>query len=198
MRLYVDGALVINEWRDGGQREVTADRQLAAGNHTLRVEYYERAGMAVVQVRWEKATTDAVWKGEYWPNLSLSGAPVLVRNDPELALDWQEGSPGDAVPSDAFSARWTRRVFFEAGTYRFNVLVDDGVRLWLDDRLILDEWSDHDSSRLSTDYVLARGTYTVKVEYYERIGNARIQVWWEKVAGPPIPTGRASTLRGVT
>jgi single-stranded DNA-binding protein len=199
VRLYVDGALVLDEWRDGGQREVTAERQLVAGNHTVRVEYYERSGNAVIQVRWEKATstaTDATWKGEYWSNLDLQGAPALTRSDPDLAFDWQEGSPGGGIPSDSFSARWTRRVFFEAGTYRFNVLVDDGVRLWLDDRLILDEWSDHNLSRLSTDYVLARGTYTVKVEYYERIGKARIQVWWESVAGPSYPDWKGEYWSG--
>jgi hypothetical protein len=199
VRLYVDGALVIDEWRDGGQREVTAERQLAAGNHAVRVEYYERSGNAVIQVRWEKATpatTDATWKGEYWPNLDLQGAPALTRSDPTLAFDWQEGSPGGGISSDSFSARWTRRVFFEAGTYRFNILVDDGVRLWLDDRLILDEWSDHNSSRLSTDYVLARGTYTVKVEYYERIGKARIHVWWESTAGPSYPDWKGEYWSG--
>jgi hypothetical protein len=199
VRLYVDGALVIDEWRDGGQREVSADRQLAAGQHSLRVEYYERGGSALIQVRWDRATSttpDTTWKGEYWPNLDLQGVPALTRSDPELAFDWQEGSPGGAVPSDSFSARWTRRIFFEAGTYRFHILADDGVRLWLEDRLILDEWTDHNSSRLSTDYVLSRGVYTVKVEYYERIGKARIHVWWESVGGPSYPDWKGEYWSG--
>jgi hypothetical protein len=188
IRLFVDGALAIDEWRDGGRRELTADRKLSAGMHTLRVEYYERGGMAVAQVRWEKMASavpdDPAWKGEYWANLNLSGSPALVRSDPVLAFDWGQGTPGGTIPSDSFSARWTRRLNFEAGTYRFHVLVDDGVRLWMDSRLILDGWSDHDSKKLTVDYTLARGSYALKVEYYERIGNARIHVWWEKIADP--------------
>jgi len=188
IRLYVDGTLVIDEWRDGGRRERTADRKLSAGTHTLRVEYYERGGMATAQVRWERMATDApddpVWKGEYWANLNLSGSPALVRNEATLAFDWGQGSPGNAIPSDNFSARWTRRMSFEAGTYRFHALVDDGIRLWIDSRLVMDAWSDHDSTKQTVDYTLARGSYTLKVEYYERIGNARIWVWWEKITDP--------------
>jgi hypothetical protein len=185
LRLFVDGALVIDAWQDGSRRDLTADRRLSAGMHTLRVEYYERQGMAVAQVRWEKLAStvpdDQAWKGEYWANLNLSGSPVLVRNDPTLAFDWGQGSPGNAIPSDNFSARWTRRLNLDAGTYRFHILVDDGVRLWVDSRLILDAWSDHDAANLTVDYAMAGGSYTLKVEYYERIGNARIWLWWEKV-----------------
>jgi hypothetical protein len=188
MRLFVDGVLVLDEWRDGAQREVTAERRLTAGAHALRVEYYEHGGVAFARMRWEKVTPtapdDPAWKGEYWTNLNLSGNPALVRNEPVLAFDWGQGTPGGTLPSDDFSARWTRRVNFDAGTYRFHVLVDDGMRLRLNDRLILDAWSDHDSARFTTDQRLARGTYTIKVEYYERISNARIHMWWEKVAAP--------------
>jgi hypothetical protein len=157
--------------------------------HTLRLEYYERQGMAVAQLRWEKMPSmvvdDTTWKGEYWANLNLSGSPTLVRSDPTLAFDWGQGAPGaGTLPSDNFSARWSRRLNFDAGTYRFHVLVDDGVRLWLDSRLILDAWSDHDSNELTVDYTMAKGSYMLKVEYYERIGNARIWVWWEKIGGP--------------
>ncbi|MBL7200681.1 MAG: hypothetical protein ISS56_11055 [Anaerolineae bacterium] len=191
IRLFVDGGLVLDEWRDGAQREATVDRRLTAGTHTLRVEYYEHGGVAVARVRWEKVTPiapdDPAWKGEYWANLNLSGNPAHVRSDPVLAFDWGQGNPGGTIPSDNFSARWTRKVNLNAGTYRFHVLVDDGIRLRLNDRLILDAWTDHDSARLTTDYTLATGTYTIKVEYYERIGNARVHVWWERVAAPGYP-----------
>jgi hypothetical protein len=184
IRLYIDGEPVIDEWRNGSRREMTQDRRLAAGQHTLRIEYYEDGGEAVARVRWEKVTTGSSWKGEYWPNMDLDGEPAMVRNDLDVAFDWQQASPGQGIPEDGFSARWTRTVAFEPGTYRFHVLMDDGVRLWLDERLILDAWSDHDAERVSVAYVLNHPAYTVKVEYYERVGNARIHVWWERVAAP--------------
>ncbi|MGB2775155.1 MAG: PA14 domain-containing protein, partial [Anaerolineae bacterium] len=52
-RLFVDGALLINEWRDGSRRELTVDHALATGNHALRVEYYEATGEALIVLWWE-------------------------------------------------------------------------------------------------------------------------------------------------
>jgi len=181
MRLYVDGTLVIDSWRDGGRREVTGDRQLASGSHAVRVEYYERSGEALVQVRWEKITSYPNWKGEYWSNRTLSGSPSLVRNDASIDFKWGWGSPAATLPSTDFSARWTRTMDFDAATYRFHVLVDDGARLWVDDALIIDTWRDGSIREVKKDYTLARGAHTVRVTYYEHGGEARIQVWWEKV-----------------
>jgi hypothetical protein len=184
LRLYVDGDLIIDDWRDGSRREITADRKLSAGTHTLRVEYYEQTGTAVASVWWDRVTTYPDWKGEYWLNRELSGDPALVRNDQAIGFDWGKGSPAESIPDNHFSARWTRKVAFDKGTYRFYALVDDGIRIYVDDRLVLDSWTDHDAKELVADYALAKGTYTVRVEYYERIGNARIDVRWEKVESP--------------
>lgn len=188
VRVYVDGMLLIDDWKDGGRRELTADRQLAAGSHTLRVEYYERGGTAVIRFGWEDITAlKLAWKGEYWDNRTLTGSPVLIRMDSALAFDWGQGSPSRSLPEDDFAARWTRRTYFEADTYRFNVLVDDGVRLWVDGQLILDAWDDHDSAEFAVNHVLTQGIHTLRVDYYERIGRARIWVWWEKAAGSVYP-----------
>jgi hypothetical protein len=182
LRLYVDGDVVIDEWRGGSRRQAAVDRQLSGGEHTVRVEYYEQTGVATAHVWWEKVTTYPDWKGEYWANRSLGGEPALVRNDQAIDFDWQLGDPGEPIPGDQFSARWTREVGFDRGTYRFHALVDDAVRLWVDNQLIIDAWYNHSEHELVTDYALTAGTHAVKVEYYENIGKARITVWWEKVA----------------
>jgi hypothetical protein len=182
IRLYVDGDLLIDQWRDGGRREVTADRRLTAGRHTLRVEYYERSGVALAQVRWEKVTSYPDWKGEYWPNLNLQGNPAIARNDAKLDFDWKQGSPGGAIPADGFSARWTRQASFDAAVYRFRVLADDGIRLWVDGQLLIDKWQDQHPTEYTADRTMVRGAHSIKVEYYEHTGGARVKVWWEKVA----------------
>ncbi len=187
VRIYVDTTLVLDAWQDGAQREVTADYKIAAGSHTLRVEYYEHVGGAIIQVWWEKLTAYPDWKGEYWPNRTLSGNPVLVRNDENISFNWGAGSPAPAVPANGFSARWTRTYLFEGATYRFHVIVDDGARLWVDDRLILDSWHDGSAREITVDYALVQGTHSLRVEYYENTGEARIQVWWEKIASPSYP-----------
>jgi len=182
-RLWVDDALVVDSWSDGGRREVTGDYRLSAGHHALRVEYYERAGEASIQLRWEKIDVYPDWRGEYWSNPNLSGSPALVRNDRTVDFDWRQNAPAAGLPSDNFSARWTRKVGFDADTYRFHVIVDDGARLWVDDRLYIDSWRDGVARELTADVPLARGQHSLRLEFYERGDKARIRLWWDKV-GP--------------
>ncbi|MCS7220955.1 MAG: PA14 domain-containing protein [Anaerolineae bacterium] len=187
IRLYVDNELVINEWRDGSRRELIAERWLSAGVHTLRVEYYERTGEAVAQVWWEKIAPYADWRGEYWPNRRLDSRPTLVRNDRAVDFNWGLGAPDASLPADNFSARWSRVADFEAGTYRFHVIVDDGARLWVDNQLLVDEWRDGGERELTADLSLSQGRHTVLVEYYEHTGYARIRVWWERIGAATYP-----------
>jgi hypothetical protein len=187
IRLWVDDALMIDEWRDGGRREVTADHRLSAANHRLRVEYYERGGDALVHIWWERLASYPDWKGQYWSNRRLDGSPAVVRNDGKIDFNWRRGAPAAGLPADNFSARWTRKAEFDAATYRFHVAVDDGARLWVDDRLILDTWHDGGVREVTADHALARGTHHLRVEYYERRGEARIRVWWKKVSSPSYP-----------
>jgi hypothetical protein len=187
VRLYVDDALVIDAWRDSASREVTADHWVLGGNRNVRVEYYERGGNALIRVWWERLASFPDWKGEYWPNRNLSGNPALVRNDVNLDFKWGQGTPAPNLPADNFSARWTRTFKFEAATYRFHVRVDDGARLWVDDRLIVDAWRDGSARELTADHALTKGKHGLRVEYYEHTGGARIRVWWEKVPSPTYP-----------
>ncbi|NJN95062.1 MAG: SH3 domain-containing protein, partial [Anaerolineales bacterium] len=122
------------------------------------------------------------WRGEYFNNAGLSGAPVVVRNDGNISFNWGAGAPAANVPADNFSARWTRSLYLDGGTYRFILRVDDGVRLWLDDRLVVDAWYDGAARDVSGTYTLGSGYHNLRVEYYERAGDASIALRWEKIA----------------
>lgn len=136
-RLYVDGDLVINEWRDGSRRQFTAERNLSGGNHSLRVEYYERTGEAIIQLWWEKIPSPPKprvfneWKTEYWANRQLSGSPAFLANSEAINFHWGERAPKVGLPADNFSARWTRTLTFEPGVYLLYAQADDGIRLHL-------------------------------------------------------------------
>ena len=134
-RLWVDGNLLIDAWSTGSSREITQDLGMTRGEHTLRLEYFEARGRASVRLFWEKprASSFPDWKGEYWPNADLSGAPSLTRNDARIDFEWGPKAPASGVPSDRFSVGWTRAVTFPGGIYRFSLRADDGVRLWIDD-----------------------------------------------------------------
>lgn len=190
MRLYINGELVINEWRDASRREVTAERTLSGGNQFIQVEYYERSGDATMQLWWERSSYPD-WKGEYWNNRQLSGTPTVTRNDRQIDFNWGAGSPDAAIPADNFSARWTRALPFEAGAYRFRVFADDGVRLWLDNQLIMDSWQGG-TGEVAAERMITAGTHSLRLEYYEATGQATIRLWWEKLTPTATPTATAS------
>ena len=124
------------------------------------------------------------WRAEYWANGALEGAPALVRNDSFVDFNWGEGSPNITVPMDNFSARWTRDIQFEEGTYRFHVVVDDGARLWVDDQLLIDEWREGSPRQATNVLALVEGVHSLRVDFYEQTGGARIRLWWEKIVSP--------------
>jgi hypothetical protein len=131
------------------------------------------------------------WRGEYYGNESLDGAPIVVRTDATLDFDWQLEAPASGVPQDSFSVRWRGRWPFEEGDYRFNVYSDDGARLWVNGIQVINRWQDQSATLAYGDLRLQAGEYDVQVDYYDALGNARIHVWWERVPmATPSPTSQ--------
>jgi RNase P/RNase MRP subunit p29 len=182
VRLWVDGQLLIDQWNDHSLRTYSVERPMTQGKHSVRVEMYERTGRAAITFWREVVETYPDWKGEYFGNSGLNGAPSLVRNDRGIDFNWGEGTPAPGLPVDNFGVRWTRQLQFPTGYYRFFVEVDDGVRLWVDGALIIDQWHDGIGS-YTGDIYLTQGTHTVRMEMYEHAGGAKARMWWAQQEG---------------
>jgi hypothetical protein len=183
VRVWLNNELIIDQWHAAANTTYSADRALGSGAHALRVEYYENKGDARVQFWWERAGDFPQWRGDYFANANLSGAAALVRNDAEISFNWASGAPAAGLPADNFSARWSRTTWFDEGAHRFYLLSDDGFRLYLDGALLLDDWRDGNARNTAADVWLPAGNHSVHLEYYERSGNALIQLRWEKLGG---------------
>ncbi|MCA9955776.1 MAG: SH3 domain-containing protein [Anaerolineales bacterium] len=194
MRVYVDNVLVIDSWTDSQVHSLSADVYLYAGDHSVKVEYYEAGGKAVAKLSWAAVGGTAPvpianWKGEYFNNISLSGSPVVVRDDASINFDWGVGSPATTVPADQFSARWTRSQTFEAGKYRFTLQVDDGARLWVNNQLVIDKWVNGNTT-YTADVDLPSGSVPIQLEYFENVGGAVAKLSWTKLSGSGDWTGQ--------
>lgn len=190
IRVYVDDKLIIDQWYDQSPQTFTADISLTADHHLIKVEYYENGGGAVAKVSWEPVSAPSdVWRGEYFDNPSLSGAPRLTLRDARIDFDWGYRSPAREIPNDRFSVRWTREVTFEPGSYRFTATTDDGVRLWVNEHLLIDNWRDQAfTARSGTIYL--EGNVPLKMAYYENGGVAAARLTWEREGeNPPPPDG---------
>ncbi|HSR35099.1 MAG TPA: PA14 domain-containing protein, partial [Anaerolineae bacterium] len=108
--------------------------------------------------------SDPAWQAAYWNNMTLSGSPVLQRSESTVDYHWGSGSPGPGVPADGFSARWSRYLDLAAGTYRFTTTSDDGMRVYVDSSLIINEWYDHSTKTVSADKALVAGHHLIVVE----------------------------------
>lgn len=78
------------------------------------------------------------------------------------------GAPtGVGICTDDFSVRWVKTQSFAAGTYTFTVTADDGVRVYLDGSLVIDQWKDQAPTTYTASRSVSAGDHTVSVEYYE-------------------------------
>lgn len=136
------------------------------------------AGTTWAQTIPPAAQTVTGWQAAYWNNITLSGDPVLSRDETAINHDWGFGSPDPAVTPDRFSARWTGTLHVEPGQYRFTLIVDDGARLWVNDQLLIDSWQVQAESSYTADIYLPGGEIPVRLDYFENTGLAAVRLSW--------------------
>jgi hypothetical protein len=123
--------------------------------------------------------------GAYYDNLDFTGL-VLSRTDGPVDFDWGAGSPDGGVGVDTFSVRWTGRVRAEfTEVYTFTTRTDDGVRLWVNGELLVDQWVNQSATEHGGSLALTAGShYTIQMDYYENGGNAVAQLMWSSPSTP--------------
>ncbi len=139
-------------------------------------------------------------RGEYFRTADLSGTPALVRTDAQIGFRWDRGSPtdnllargeaapGQGIPNDNFSIRWSGQLLPPvSGRYRIEAAADDGYRLYVDGKRVLDHWTTSD--RLQGDGVdldLEAGrAYEVKLEYFDAERDAGVRLGWRMPGAKP-------------
>ena len=116
----------------------------------------------------------------YFNNKDLTGTPVLTRFE-TVDFNWGNASPGTGVNADNFSARWSvTSVAPTTGNYRFQTVSDDGVRVWINGNLVINNWTDHGpTTDTSANIALTAGdTLKVTMEFYENGGGAEARLRW--------------------
>jgi uncharacterized repeat protein (TIGR03806 family) len=205
VRLWVNNVLVIDQWVDQGASQWSGTIALAAGvRYDIRMEYFENGGDAVARLEWSSPSIprQVVPQSQLYPpaapgsgtglaavyfaNQTLSGAPALTRTDATVDFDWGNGGPGGSIPVDHFSARWSGQVQAAVSeTHTFWVTGDDGVRLWVDNVLLVDAWVDQPPTERSGSISLTAGTkYDLRLEYFENGGGAVARLAWSSPSTP--------------
>lgn len=120
--------------------------------------------------------------GSYFANRTLTGSATASRTDSTVNFDWGNGTPGvSGIAANNFSVRWTGSLRApKTGNYKFQTVSDDGVRLYINNALVIDNWNDHgstiDTSAIVT--LTAGQSYPVRLEFYENGGDAAVKLSW--------------------
>ncbi|MBN2261770.1 MAG: glycoside hydrolase family 3 C-terminal domain-containing protein [Prolixibacteraceae bacterium] len=134
-------------------------------------------------------------RGEYFKGAALEGEPVLTQTDAVIRMFWRTGSPTEtavaqgiltpenALENDHFSVRWSGKLLSPGqGEYEFGAFFDDGCRIYIDDQLIINDWSENTFRQGITKFNFEEDkTYNIKIEYFEATQDAGIMLVWKKL-----------------
>lgn len=202
VRLWVDNAVVFDQYGYVGGHTHQVDVAISPGVHTIRVDYVEQGGLAYITATFVRISagqpqpppcpigvcpppvSNGPWSGQYFNNINLAGSPVWIANYGGVAFNWGMGSPHAYVPADNFSARFTQYRYFAAGVYRFVARSDDGVRVFVDDKVVIDQWVQQSARTVTGDVALSAGSHLVRIEYFDLAALAELRVYWEFLGNP--------------
>lgn len=155
----------------------------------------------------DKEKTKKGLAGEYFSNTDLAGEPSSERIDEQLNFEWINQPPDPSVPVGEFSARWSGYLDIQiTGKYHFDFNVSDGVRFYIDGKLLIDHWREKQDKRYAAEegetnqwnqdifsksrkdtatIWLEKGmTVAVTIEFFHKTGEAKAILNWET---PPVP-----------
>ena len=205
-RLYVDGKLIVDDWSPAHlQRTRSGAIWLAPGSHSVQLDYYEATDTAIARLSWLPGQgLVGEYYNAYQPGVGgvgggISGDLVMTRPDVSLGYHWPviwadpprlpddvEMSPKISadparpmVPGNHFSVRWKGSVWADQPSiYTFTTSTDDGLRLWVDEQLVTDDWTNGPIRKHTPEVSLSSGQHEVRLEYYEQIWNACAELIW--------------------
>ncbi|MES2733799.1 MAG: PA14 domain-containing protein [Bacteroidota bacterium] len=197
-RLWINNQLIIDKWLPDFGVEYVGTIALQAGQkYDIKLEYFEVEGGATCLLEWESTSRSrqVVPRERLFPSIGdgvmaqyFNGqnfnTPQLIRKDANINFNWGTGSPSPLVNADSFSARWTGLIqprFTE--DYTFYVNSDNGRRLWINNKLIIDKWINDWGVVYSGVIRLNAGQkYNLQLEYFEDYGGAGCQLEWSSIS----------------
>lgn len=208
VRLTINNQVVLDNFNFVGPQQPSVDVPVAAGLNRITVDYAEQQGLAYIQFSYNLVGpvpppcqpgvncpfppdnakfNNGPWTASYFANPDFAGAPSFVRTECCLRFDWRGGSPAPGIPGAFWTARFQQTRYFPAGVYQFVARVDDGVRIYLDGQLIMNEFRQQSTRTFTADANLGAGNHTIVVEYVQYGGTSDLSLYWDFLGDPNAP-----------
>ncbi len=150
--------------------------------------------------QWLEVNGEAIYGARPWSRTGEEREVTLERVDPMIDFDWVRNSPGEPIREDDFTALWTGYVRPRySETYTLEAHADEGIRVWIDDELVVDGWVQTDAAGADGTVRLEAGQkHSIRVEYYETKVNASVRLFWSSSSQPKqiIPRARLFSTPG--
>lgn len=202
VQVTINDKVVIENWTAHASTENIAEFRMDAGvYYEIGIKYFEKTGSAVLKLQWAppgtgtftlipttnlypSAISPKIGNGSglnlsIYANRDLSSTPVQII-DPQVDHNWGAGSPHPNIAADNFLCVWEGYVLGKyTDKFTFTTNSDDGVRLYIDDLLIINNWTDHALTSNKAVHPLVAGKWhKIKMEYYENKGQAAVSLMW--------------------
>ena len=142
--------------------------------------------------RWLEINGEAIYGSTAWEKTGEEKPVSLQRVDPNIDFNWVRNTPGNPIKEDNFTATWTGFIQPEfSEEYQFEVQADDGIRVWIDNQLVLSKWegapagaegfvmgNNNQNKEQGSIQLNAGKRYAIKVEYFENQQNASARLFW--------------------
>ncbi|MDO8490022.1 MAG: choice-of-anchor D domain-containing protein [bacterium] len=205
VRLWVNGVKVVDDWAEHAVTEKMGSVQMQRGKkYDVTLEYFDGIGAAIAQLSWKKpdGTKEVIPASQLYPNgvpdispiapgsgvgltgeyfADTAGSDLIIRRkDQTVNFNWKEATPDPDIPVDGFSVRWYGYVEPRySGEYTITVKTDDGVRVWMDGKKIIDDWNARPTKENSALISMQAGEkHKITMSYYEESGGARAHLYW--------------------
>ena len=221
VKLWINNNLLIDSWSDKILTTHTATINLQKNTDAdIKLEYYSNTNAASCILQWSAAgickqnipasqlfapsaqcSSDGTGiNAAYFTNAQTAAAfpsvATIDKIEPTINFDWANGAPA-GISNDLFKARFTGYIqSLDAGSYTFYATADDGIRLWINNQLVIDKWIDQGATEYTaTVSLLACTKYAIRLEFYENGGEAVCKLEWSGpvTARQPIPTSQLFT-----
>ena len=152
------------------------------------------------------AQSDVAWTALFFPSTDFTGTSQLVSYPAGVSVNWGNGSPTDpntgfgivGIPPDNFSVRFSSNANIPAGTYDFTVVADGGVRLSVNNTVIIDDIANTGATTQTGTATITGGMTLLVLEFVEYAGTALVQITWQASidttasTATPVPTNIAN------
>ncbi|MBJ2174217.1 glycoside hydrolase family 3 C-terminal domain-containing protein [Aureibaculum sp. A20] len=166
---------------DGVVNKIGKDHVLYAPGVSLKAEKHKAITSEYLSTTDENGKRINGLKGAYFDNIKLSGNPKVERIDKQIKFGWTLFSPHEDLPYDWFSVRWTGKLKApKTGDFNIGIEGNDGYRLYLDGKLIIDNWQKQSYNSITKTFTFEEGKeYDIKIEFFESAGNAKFNLVWD-------------------